>query len=722
MKTNPTNCSKVAVRSSTALAALTLAGLLWGASIAMIQSGEQLEVELKAAMHKELVDGDLQGAIADYKSILARAGTSRTIVSKALLQTGKCYERLGVEEAQKVYEQLLRDYSDQKEAAAEARSRLTAMQAAGGKRAQGPTIRLVWGPEADTSGAPSPDGRYLSFVDWSTGDLAIRDLETGKNRRLTNKGSWEQNSEEEAESSIWSPDGKQIAFGWLRGRGLFDELRVMGLNGTQPRTLYSARKDEWASLYDWSPDGKYLLAWLPGQKLSLILVADGSMRALKTLGPEPSRATFSPDGRYIIYDIPQSPDSLDRDIRVMSLQDAGDRLLVSHSADDSLLGWTPDGKFILFRSDRTGSPCFWLLPVADGKAKGSPQMIRAVSRLTVPLGFSRDGRFFYGERKAVSDICTVNLNPVTGKVLGPPVKIIDRFEGFNFSPSFSPDGNYLAYCSQRGRGLNPTYGGNVLCIHSMDSGEDKEFSRGFRKLGVGYISRPRWAPDGKSIAIYGYAEPASDHGGIYIVDLQTEVVTEALYTGNDFQVGPANWWSDAKTIIFSRIDKKKSLQHLVMRNLKTGNEKTLCELPESANLYFEVSPDFQQLCLLIRERGKRVFRIMRASGGEPRMLREFSEQERPGWFIWAADGRHILFNRKDEAGGWQLWRLSLDSGELELLEMSASNYKEHLSAHPDGKRVAFSNGPLGGAEIWVMENFLPVNDPAKKLLHLLTIH
>jgi Tol biopolymer transport system component len=704
MKTNKTTRTRIAAYGSTVLAALALAGALLFTAASVIQSSEQLEVQLKAATHKELVDGDLQGAIAEYKSILARAGTNRTIASKALLQMGKCYERLGVEEAQKAYEQLLRDYSDQKEDAAEARLRLKAMQAVVDRKDHGPTIRQIWsGPEADTCGAPSPDGKYLSFVDWSTGDLAVRDLKTGKNRRLTDKGPWEKSSDE-AESSIWSPDGNQIAFEWLCAGGNYDELRVMGLSGSQPRTLYRAGKGEWASLYDWSPDGKQILASIPGEKLALISVADGSIRILKTLSRDPSKAKLSPDGRYIIYDTPQSTDSLDRDIHVMSIEASRDRLLVSHAADDSILGWTPDGKFILFLSDRTGSPCFWLLPMADGKPEGSPQLIRTASRNTKSLGFSRDGRFFYGESKSVSDVYTVNLNPATGKVLGPPEKIIDRFEGFNFSPSYSPDGRYLAYSSQRDRSLHPTQGGNVLCIHSMDSGEDKEFSKGLRKLGVGYISKLRWAPDGKSIVIYGLAMTVGDSGGTYVVDLQTEVVTKVLYSGNDFRFGGA----DGKSIIFSRFDKKKSLRYLVMRNLETENEKILYELPESANPDWQVSPDFQQLCLLIGEQGKRVFRIMRSSGGEPRILREFSEQERPTWFTWAADGKYILFMKRDKSAEKQLWRLSIDTGEPELLGLMPSNYRGDLSAHPDGKRIAFSGGSWSGTpEIWMMEDFLP---------------
>jgi Tol biopolymer transport system component len=669
------------------------------------------QVQFEKALALEEAQGKLQEAIALYQKIVDES-KDQALAAQAQLRIGICHQKLGHKEAQNAFQKVIKNYPGQIETVRLAQEQLSLLGKAQDvldKKHHEPTIRLVWGPEADTYGAPSPDGGYLSFVDWSTGDLAVRYLKTGKNRRLTNKGPWEKSSDE-AGLSIWSPDGSQIAFEWLCDAADHPiEFRVMRLDGSQPRTLYSAGKSEWASLYDWSPDGKQILASLPGKKLSLISVADGSIRILKALERDSSKARFSPDGRYIIYDAPQSTDSLDRDIHVMSIQDAGDRQLVSHSADDSVLGWAPDGKFILFLSDRTGNPCFWLLPVSDGKADGNPQMIKAVSRRTVPLGFSRDGSFFYGESKDASDIYAVNFNPATGKVLGPPEKIINRFEGLNFSPSFSPDGKYLAYCSRRsGSELASTHG-NVLCIHSMDSGEEKEFSKELRELGIRAITRPSWAPDGKSMAIYGYAKPMGGHGGIYVVNLQTGTVSEVLYSDNDVSVYHVGWSSDGKSIIIHRFDKKESLHRLVTRNLETGREKRLYEINASSidlkNV--AISPDFQQLCLLFFDRGQRVFAIMKASGGELRRLHEFPEQESPRWFTWAADGRHILFTRKDKAAGWLLWQLSVDSGEPELLALTVPNYRGDLSAHPDGKRIAFSVGPRSGAEIWVMENFLP---------------
>jgi tetratricopeptide (TPR) repeat protein len=77
-------------------------------------SGRQQEILLQKAIQKETVDGELNAAIAMYRQILADPGEDRTVAAKALLQIGKCYEKLGSAEAPKAYEQLLSEYPDQR--------------------------------------------------------------------------------------------------------------------------------------------------------------------------------------------------------------------------------------------------------------------------------------------------------------------------------------------------------------------------------------------------------------------------------------------------------------------------------------------------------------------------------------------------------------------------------------------------------------------------------
>jgi hypothetical protein len=78
----------------------------------------------------------------------------------------------------------------------------------------------------------APDGRFLSFTDWGTGgDLAIHDLATGQNRRLTDRRNLPAGSSGVAQYSVPSPDGKSVAYAW---NGNTYDLCVIGLDGLHP--------------------------------------------------------------------------------------------------------------------------------------------------------------------------------------------------------------------------------------------------------------------------------------------------------------------------------------------------------------------------------------------------------------------------------------------------------------------------------------------------------
>src|ERR1043166_7951135 len=129
---------------------------------------------LKAARNLELVDGDLNGAIKQYTAIGAKyAKSDRASAAMALIYLAECYQKKGDAEAHRTFERVIRDFSDQRDAVALARARLGTSEA----RRTGIVTRQVWtGPKVDLLGSISPDGRYLSFVDWlNGGDLAVRE-------------------------------------------------------------------------------------------------------------------------------------------------------------------------------------------------------------------------------------------------------------------------------------------------------------------------------------------------------------------------------------------------------------------------------------------------------------------------------------------------------------------------------------------------------------------
>jgi hypothetical protein len=101
---------------------------LFAADIHMdIRPPADSEVRLEAAIHREIVAGDLAGALRDYRAIAAQAGAPRSVSARAYLRIGLCEEKLGQrKEAYDTYRRVATDYADQTEVVQFARTKLAA--------------------------------------------------------------------------------------------------------------------------------------------------------------------------------------------------------------------------------------------------------------------------------------------------------------------------------------------------------------------------------------------------------------------------------------------------------------------------------------------------------------------------------------------------------------------------------------------------------------------
>jgi Tol biopolymer transport system component len=361
--------------------------------------------------------------------------------------------------------------------------------------ADGIVTRQVWlEAHGVFEGAPSPDGKLMSYIDWESGNLAVRDLKAETSRILTSEGTWKEPAQF-AGGSIWSPDGKQLAYLWQTESEF--QLRVLAVDDPTPRVLFRG-----PGPLDWSPDGQQVLARISRTELALIPVKGGAPRVLKTFELGAPGARFSPDGRYIVYS--RTPGKVAMaDVFILDVSSGSEIPLIQHPADDHLFGWSPDGNWVLFLSDRSGTLDFWAIRVADGKPRGAPVRVkRSVGRVT-PLGFTQDGSFYYADVKVARDVYAARVDFQTGKVLAPAEKAIVQFEGSNMNPRYSPDGKSLAYVSRRGSMVFPTNRANALCIQSLESGSERIFMDAFARLGVRTVAGPRWSPDSRSIVVAG---------------------------------------------------------------------------------------------------------------------------------------------------------------------------------------------------------------------------
>ena len=586
-------------------------------------------------------------------------------------------------------------------------------QSAMGTKSSGVVVRRVWDNAQDAEafmGRVSPDGRYLSYANWDTGNLAIHEFETGKNRDVTDEGNWD--TWEYPDQSMWSPDSKQIAYFWL-GPNEDTSLRIVGIDGSKPRVLLSSPPESelpwpWA----WSPDGKHILA---GQesKAVLISVADGSTRVLKSLGHSGHRMCLSPDSRYVVSDSAHGDDvSTKSDIFLSAVDGSYEVTLVEHPADDFAPFWAPDGNRIVFVSDRSGTRGVWVLEVVDGKPKGSPQLISDNLNGMKPLGLTQDGSYYYGLPGREDDVYFADLDPETGKVVKPPYKAVQIFEGLNSRPAFSPDGKRLVYVSPRGSG--EWRRSSSFVIRSLETGEERELQP---DLPLQLLARStlRWFPDGRSILVFaGFTDSAKERRiGFLQIHVETGAATPVVWNGEQSNVfGPTLpvWSPDGSKIFFMRQG-----GGIRTYDLDAAQERKLAlQRPVGGSGFgpgLVLSPDGEWLAFIIGFADGPSLRIAPSAGGETREVFRLPMAEIPpfpdgAWLVGTPDGRHLLFaRRKDEAT--ELWRISVEGGEPQNLGLAMGKI-EHLSIHPDGRSVAFTGpGPTLGPEVWVMENILP---------------
>ena len=696
------------------LAVAILAWLL--TALAIAQKDDQAEVLMQAAHQKQLVEGQLEEAIQLYKRIVQEHAGNRGVAARALLEMGRCYEKLGNTEARKAYEHLLRDYGDQNEAATQARARLAAISSKVASGSSEMVTRRVWtGPGEYIAGSLSPDGRHLSCVDWATGDLAVRDLVTGKLRHLTSHA----DSVENAFSSAISSDGKEVAYSWFGKNG--PDLRLVRWDGSSSRVLY-ANRGVYPFPTDWSPDGKYILNLFYKEpstfQIALVSVLDGSVRVLKMLDSAVSgalRVIFSPDGRSIAYDYPQQPDSENRDIFLLAADGNHEIRLVDHPADDQLLGWTPDGNHILFASDRSGTTGAWLLRVLDGKPQGAPELVKQDIGQAQPIGFTRNGAFYYGLVIGTSDIYTAEFDPATGKVVSEPQKAAQRFIGSNFSPAWSPDGQFLAYISSRRPGL-AGHRPEVTSIRSLKTGEERDLPA---KLSFTW-GPIRWTPDGRSILVPG--KDSKIQHGFFLVDVQTGDVKTAVMWGDRAFDFPA-WFPDGKRLLYGvqRREGGKTSGTVVIRDLATGKENVVFQRAADERIAdLALSPDGRQMAVTLFEQQTRSFvlKVLPVADGDARELVRAKEPEEivEDSLSWSSDSRFVVFGKAETAsqeleGAFpsgrktQLLAISSRGGEPHKLGLSVDSVHS-LSFDSTGHHLAFAAGNAK-SEIWVMENFLP---------------
>lgn len=160
---------------------------------------------------------------------------------------------------------------------------------------------------------------------------------------------------------------------------------------------------------------------------------------------------------------------------------------------------SPDGRWVVFCSERRGNPDLYVL---DLQKEGPPRLLIDSPDMEDQAAFSRDGKTmaFVNDRDGTADIFVLPFKPDETQSMTTAVNLT-RHAGGEFRPAFSPDGRKIAFSTEwdappTGKPAERSREGEV---YVMDA-DGKNVQRLTRA--PGWDGSPKWSPDGRTLYFY----------------------------------------------------------------------------------------------------------------------------------------------------------------------------------------------------------------------------
>ncbi|HEX5476173.1 MAG TPA: protein kinase [Vicinamibacterales bacterium] len=353
------------------------------------------------------------------------------------------------------------------------------------RRPAGPPLvaslrQLTQMPGAEINPDISPDGRQIIYAAGPRGHRDLYLLRVGGGRAIDLTSSFDGDDVQGA----FSPDGQSIAFRSERDAG---GLFVMGATGESVRRLTSAGFDP-----RWSPDATRLAYATEGVddpysravRSQLWIVSVGSGQAKKLLDGDAVQPSWSPHGTRIAF---WANSNGQRDIETVASSGGPPRPVTHDAATDWAPEWSPDGRWLYFVSDRSGSPNLWRVAIDEstGATRGSPQAVTNGVRAIASGRFSQDGsRMVIGVTDRSFELSFSAFDPSRPDTPAPVRSIRSASLGWCMP---SHDASWLACTSRTGQ--------EDIVLLRADGGETRRLTDDAFKDRL-----PFWSPDDKRVS------------------------------------------------------------------------------------------------------------------------------------------------------------------------------------------------------------------------------
>lgn len=228
-------------------------------------------------------------------------------------------------------------------------------------------------------------------------------------------------------SPRWSHDGKRVAFDASQGPNGAYKFYTVQFDGGVLTEIGEH------GMPDWSPDDKQLACYSYGgnrKRGVWVQNLDGQGRDWLAAGVAPR---WSPDGGQIAY-------IGGNGLAILDLIENQERNLLDEPLGEMGGGfdWSPDGKRLAVVSNRNNRRELWIIDGQGGKPPAAP---RLTGSLNGYLAWSPDGK-----RLAIAFNHLIQLLKVDGRSAPEP---IPGQQGNSLMPAWSPDGQWIAFSSDR---------------------------------------------------------------------------------------------------------------------------------------------------------------------------------------------------------------------------------------------------------------------------------